>query len=180
LKLFVISDTHGRIDKAVEIYKSLTDIDMIIHLGDYWSDAQKLMEQLQVPVLSLKGNMDGVFANDGYHILETDFGKIFLTHGHMESVKQNLNNIMYKAESLGCKAVFFGHTHVPLFYQAEGLYLLNPGSLTLPTGGRKGSYAVVDITDHSLDASILFADTEQKQKTSSGFLRNLLNHSDRF
>jgi putative phosphoesterase len=126
----------------MEIYKTLDDIDLIVHLGDHWNDAKRMKEQLNVPLIGVKGNMDGSFARDGYHILETDFGKIFIAHGHMESVKQSYENIMYKAESLQCRAAFFGHTHIPLFAEVEGLYLLNPGSLSLPVGGRKGSYAV--------------------------------------
>jgi hypothetical protein len=180
VKVFVISDTHGKIDKAVEIYQSLENIDLIIHLGDLWTDAKRMRDQLNVPLIGVKGNMDGSFLRDGYHILETEFGNIFLAHGHMENVKQGLENIMYKAESLQCKAAFFGHTHIPLFQQVEGLYLLNPGSLTLPTGGRKGSYAVVTITEKSLDATILFEEVRPAQKTEPGLLRNLLNNSDRF
>lgn len=152
----MISDTHGRIDKAVEIYRTLRDIDLIVHLGDHWNDAQKIRNHLNVPLIGVKGNMDGSFAKDGYHILETGFGRIFLAHGHMENVKSGLENIIYKAESLQCKAAFFGHTHVPLFMEAEGLYLLNPGSLSLPTGGRKGSYAVATVTEDSLGAAILY------------------------
>lgn len=180
MKIFVISDTHGRIDKAIEIYNNLQDIDLIVHLGDLWSDAKKIKDQLNVPLIGLKGNMDGSFSRDGHHILETEFGKIFLAHGHMESVKQSLENIMYKAESLECKAVFFGHTHVPLFRQVEGLYLLNPGSLSLPVGGRRGSYAIATISENSLDATILFEDVKQLKKTESGMLKSILNDSDRF
>lgn len=180
MKIFVISDTHGKIDKAAEIYHNLKDIDLVVHLGDLWNDAKRLKELLPVSLIAVKGNMDGSFSRDGYHILETDFGKIFLAHGHMENVKQGLDNIMYKAESLQCKAAFFGHTHIPLFRQVEGLYLLNPGSLSLPTGGRKGSYAVVTVTEKSLDASILFEEVPQTQKKESGYLKNLLNNSDRF
>ncbi len=152
----MISDTHGRTDKAVEIYGTLRDIDLIVHLGDYCNDAQKIKNCLNVPLIGVKGNMDGSFARDGYHILGTDFGRIFLAHGHMENVKHGLENIIYKAESLQCRAAFFGHTHVPLFREAQGLYLLNPGSLSLPTGGRKGSYAVATVTENSIDAAILY------------------------
>lgn len=180
MKIFVISDTHGKIDKAIEIYKTLNDIDLIIHLGDLWNDGKRIKDQLDVPLIGLKGNMDGSFARDGYHIMETEFGKIFLAHGHMENVKQGYDNIMYKAESLECKAAFFGHTHVPLFVQVSGMYLLNPGSLALPAGGRKGSYAVATIGEKTLDATILFEDVTQTQKTESGFLKSVLNDSDRF
>ncbi len=156
MRIYVISDTHARTDKAIEIYKTLKDIDLIVHLGDHWNDAKKIKEQLNVPLIGVKGNMDGSFARDGYHILETDFGRIFLAHGHMENVKSGLENIIYRAGSLQCRAAFFGHTHVPLLLEAEGIYLLNPGSLSLPVGGRKGSYAVATVTEHSLDASILY------------------------
>lgn len=180
MKIFVISDTHGRIEKAIEIYETLTDIDLIIHLGDLWNDAKKIKDRLNVPLIGVKGNMDGSFARDGYHILETEFGKIFLAHGHMESVKQGLENLMYKAESLECKAAFFGHTHIPLFLQIQGMYLLNPGSLTMPVGARKGSYAIAEISEKSIDATILFEDAPQTQKKEGGFLKNILNDSDRF
>lgn len=180
MRIFVISDTHGRIDKAVEIYKSLEEIDLIVHLGDHWNDAKRMQEQLNVPLIGVKGNMDGSFARDGYHILETDFGKIFIAHGHMESVKQSYDNIMYKAESLHCKAVFFGHTHIPLFAESNGMYLLNPGSLSLPVGGRKGSCAVATVSKDSLSATILYEDVTQVPKTNSGSIKNMLNDSDRF
>ncbi|HML38074.1 MAG TPA: metallophosphoesterase [Bacillota bacterium] len=186
MRIYVISDTHGKIDKAVEIYKTLQDIDLIVHLGDHWNDAKRMKEQLSVPLIGVKGNMDGSFARDGHHILETDFGRILLAHGHMESVKQGLDNIMYKAEALKCRAAFFGHTHIPLFIEANGMYLLNPGSLTLPTGGRKGSYAVATVTEESLNAAILYEDVQQIRKNEPGSsgsprtLRSMLNDSDRF
>ncbi len=180
MRIYLISDTHGRIDKAMEIYQTLEDIDLIIHLGDHWNDAKRMKDQLNVPLLSVKGNMDGSFSRDGYHILDTDFGKILLAHGHMESVKQSYENIIYKAESLQCRAAFFGHTHIPLFLEAEGIYLLNPGSLSLPAGGRKGSYAVATVTENSIDAAIIYEDVQQSRKTESGNLKNMLNDSDRF
>lgn len=195
MRLFVLSDTHGKIDKAVEIYKTLKDIDLIVHLGDLSSDAKKLESQLGVSVLGVKGNMDGSFSTKGYQILETDFGKIFIAHGHMENVKDSPQNLLYKAESLGCKGAFYGHTHVPVFEEVGGMYLLNPGSLTLPAGGRQGSYAIVNVTEGSFAASILYLipefsqmnegqlqsrETPQKTKVESGFLRDLLNNSDRF
>jgi phosphoesterase, MJ0936 family len=180
VRIYVISDTHGKIDKAIEIYKSLQDIDLIVHLGDHWNDANRIKEQLNVPLIAVKGNMDGSFSRDGYHILDTDYGKVFLAHGHMENVKQNLENIIYKAESLHCKAAFFGHTHTPLFYEADGFYLLNPGSLSLPTGGRKGSYAVATLSNDSISASILYEDVQQNRKTEAGLLSSMLNDSDRF
>lgn len=180
MRIYLISDTHGRIDQAMELYDSLEDIDLIVHLGDHWNDGQRMRAQLNVPLISVKGNMDGSFSRDGYHILETDFGRIFLAHGHMENVKRGYETILYKAESLQCRAAFFGHTHVPLFCEAEGLYLLNPGSLSLPVGGRAGSYAVATVTKNSLNATIFYEDVRQAQKAGAGAIKNMLNDSDRF
>lgn len=194
MKLFILGDTHGQIDKAIEIYKGLKDIDLIIHLGDHYADGKKLEHALGCPVLGVKGNMDGSFYADGYQILETDYGKIFIAHGHMENVKSSPQNILYKGESLGCKAVFYGHTHLPVYQESEGMILLNPGSLTLPVGGRPGSYSVATVEKDSFSASILYlqdGSTEGNPKGvkggssgksghEGGILRDLLNNSDRF
>jgi predicted phosphodiesterase len=37
----------------------------------------------------------------------------------------------------GCDAILFGHTHLPVVEQHEGVWLLNPGS---PTERRKGPF----------------------------------------
>lgn len=52
-----------------------------------------------------------------------------------------------KPESMGCKAAIFGHTHVPLYANVNGFYIINLEASTLPTGGRKGSYAIVNIDE---------------------------------
>ena len=53
MKILVFSDTHGRIDKAVEIYNSLQDIDLIVHLGDVWNDAKRMRDLLNVPLIGV-------------------------------------------------------------------------------------------------------------------------------
>ncbi|HZK01370.1 MAG TPA: YfcE family phosphodiesterase, partial [Anaerovoracaceae bacterium] len=110
MKFLVISDTHGDIEIAEDIFKSLSGIDKILHLGDYVRDGWVLQSRLDIPVIALKGNMDGSYSNEDYKILETEFGKIYLSHGHMEAVKRGPENLLYKASSLGCKAAIYGHT----------------------------------------------------------------------
>ena len=189
MKFFVISDTHGRLGPAEEIYKGLSGIDRVIHLGDYERDGQLLAKKIGVPVISLKGNMDGSYSKDDYRILETEYGKIYLAHGHVESVKQGPDCLLYKASSLGCRAALFGHTHVPVFEEHKGMYLLNPGSLTDPRGGRSGSYAVMTTEADSFSAVILYVDPPQKKQPSAdaskskqpaetGFLRERFIDSD--
>lgn len=180
MKLFVVSDTHGDIRQAAESYHSLDDIDHIVHLGDFHRDAKALEALVKVPVISVKGNMDGDFSSTGHRLLKTPFGQIFLAHGHMENVKSGLDTILYKAESLGCRVAVFGHTHIPLFHRAGDMYLVNPGSLTLPAGGRKGSYALVTLTQDLIEAEICYKDVHKEPKAEPGMLSKMLNHSDRF
>lgn len=187
MKFFVISDTHGRLEKVYKVYEKLNNIDMIIHLGDYSRDAETIEETLGVDVIYVRGNMDGAFGEDSRKILETEYGKILLAHGHVDNVKNSYQNILYKAEELGCKAAFFGHTHQPFYGEFNGIHLLNPGSLPLPRGGSKSSYAIVNTTEAELRASIILYDIIDSSSSSSasskvegGYLKNLLNNSDRF
>ena len=187
MKFFVISDTHGKIDKVKQVYERLTGIDYLIHLGDLQSDALALEQELGVKVISIKGNMDGSHSSNDYKILETEFGGILLVHGHMEKVKFSLQNLLYRAHELNCKAVFFGHTHDSFYGEYDGIYLLNPGSLSFPKDSDKASYAIVHTKKDEFHASIVYYDTIMGTNSSSapgkiegGYLKNLLNNSDRF
>ena len=44
MKILLLSDTHGLLDKVYEIYGKLNHIDLIIHCGDYQRDAHTLEE----------------------------------------------------------------------------------------------------------------------------------------
>ena len=188
MRLLVISDTHGDIEVALQVLGTLEGIDRVLHLGDYVRDGWLMESRAAIPVTSIKGNMDGSFSNDDYQILNTEFGFIYLTHGHMEAAKYGPENLLYKASSLGCKAAMYGHTHVPEYKNLGGMYLLNPGSLTHPRGNRQGSYAVVTTSPDSFQATILYWDPEErrniveenknKKSAYSGFLRRVFNDSD--
>jgi putative phosphoesterase len=187
MKFFVISDTHGNIDKVKQVYQRLTGIDYLIHLGDFQSDALKLEKDLGVKVISVRGNTDGSHSANDYKILESEFGNILLVHGHMEKVKSSYQNLLYRAQELNCKAVLFGHTHDPFYGEFNGIYLLNPGSLSLPKNTEKASYAIVNTKKDEFYASIVYynaimaADSLYgKSKVEGGYLKNMLNNSDRF
>ena len=59
MKILVISDTHGKLNKVREVYRKLTNIDLIIHAGDYMRDGEALSKEFAVPVVAVKGNCDG-------------------------------------------------------------------------------------------------------------------------
>ena len=189
MKFLVISDTHGRIEEAVEVYRSLEQIDRILHLGDCQRDGLRLESRLGIPVTALKGNADGGYSQEEFRLLNTEYGTLYLSHGHMEAVKHGPENILYKASSLGCKAALHGHTHLPVFLDLGGIYLLNPGSLAQPLGGRAGSYALLQTSENEFHAEICYYRPDEepkpvskvgKSKESERFLRRILNDSDRF
>jgi hypothetical protein len=157
LKLYVISDTHGQIKKALEVYNRLHSIDLIIHLGDMERDARKISERTGKTVISVKGNNE-FFASspENFHILETEYGNLFLTHGHIEGVKGGLQKLLYRTQELGCKAALFGHTHMAHFTETDGIYLLNPGSLTYPPSCISETYAIVNTSENEFSASIVY------------------------
>lgn len=187
MKLFVISDTHGKLDRVRDVYKRLHGVDFLIHLGDFQKDASKLEEEFGIDVISVKGNMDGSFSSKDFQVIETEFGRLLLTHGHMENVKVSLQNLLYRAKELDCKAALFGHTHAPFYDQVDGIYLLNPGSLSMPRDSAKASYGIVNTKKDEFNASIVYYNTimginssSDKNKIEGGYLKNIFNNSDRF
>lgn len=183
MKILLIGDTHGKLDKFRDIFPKITSVDLIAHTGDHISDAAGIEKEFSVPVVSVRGNCDGGYSHDDFEIISTEAGDILLTHGHMENVKGGLMNLFYKAKENGCTAAFFGHTHVPLTDEYRGVHFVNPGSLTLPRDGSDGSYAIVRTAENSFNASVAYYSTVMgtggARHFSSGYIRNLLNNSDR-
>ncbi|MCI6821277.1 MAG: metallophosphoesterase [Clostridiales bacterium] len=185
MKILLIGDTHGKLDKVRDIYGKLRDIDLIAHTGDHYRDGIQLGKEFNVPVIAVKGNCDGSCSRDDFEIIETEAGKVLLTHGHAYNVNYDLTGLMYKAMEEDCKAVFFGHTHRCMQDEANGIRFINPGSLTQPRDGSGGSYAIVRTSQEGMEASIVYYNTvmgtsSDRKQNSSGFLRNLLNYCDRF
>ncbi|MEG0392436.1 MAG: metallophosphoesterase [Anaerovoracaceae bacterium] len=182
MKILVISDTHGSIAKVEEIAKRLTGIDLLVHLGDYSEDGWTLSQRLGIDVITVKGNMDGEYAKK-YEFFDVECGKILITHGHLCGVNHSYNNLLYACEEEGCVAAFFGHTHVPCNEEIEGIRLLNPGSISRPRDGSEGSYAIVHTDEEGIECSVIYYRKEgelPKKKPQGGYLRALLNYSDRF
>ncbi len=198
MKILLISDTHGSIGRVTNILKRLTGIDLIIHCGDYAFDAQWLAESCDIPIVSVKGNSDEYYG-DAFETVATPYGNLLVTHGHMQLVEFRLDNLLYLTEENHCIGACFGHTHIACCEETDGIHLINPGSLTDPRDETGGTFALINSTEENFYVDIVRydtfmgadkqeeppaeADTSSKKKTpkaKGGFLRNLLNHSDRF
>lgn len=194
MKILVISDTHRKISRARVVCEKLKDLDLIIHLGDYVSDALRLSGDVDTKIITVPGNMDqfDFEMEDGatreepfYKVIDTEFGKLLLTHGHNDQVKQIYGKLITKAREQDCKAVLFGHTHKPLFINIDGIYLVNPGSISVPRGSRYGSYALINTTQAEFNCAIVYDRDFGSGGSECGVgvrhrIRDILNYSDRF
>jgi len=147
MRILVISDTHGDTNKAEEAIRSNKEVSLIIHLGDYYRDAQKLSGMFpNIPVEYIYGNSDFMIENvPAEKLLEVCGKKIFITHGHRYSVKWDYGRLYKKAEELKADMILFGHTHVPEIIEKGDVFLLNPGSTSDPRDESDESYAIIDI-----------------------------------
>ena len=200
MKLLVISDTHGHIDRAIRLLPLFKDLNAIVHLGDYLRDAEQLQKYTDVKVVAVGGNCDGVTSKtEAMKVIKSPFGPLLITHGHLHGAKKGIDRLLYQAGECEAKAVLFGHTHTPFYGVYEGVALINPGSLSLPGNQTQGTYAVLNIDEAGISCSLVNyqeppipvppqnppgqeppKDKSHEKKQTGGFLRDILNNSDRF
>jgi len=156
MKILVVSDTHGNVNLVLQNIVNMEKSDMLFHLGDYVDDAEKISKLFGIPTITVRGNGDMQRKDYKYEeLVEIQGKKIFLTHGHKYNVKQGLNNLYYRALELNADIVLFGHTHVPMVEEIDGLIIMNPGSPTYPRGIiRKNTIGVLTI-DQIVEGKII-------------------------
>jgi len=157
MKILVISDTHGDVRAAANILRNEKDTDIIIHLGDYFRDAQKLSEMFpDVRFEFVYGNSDIMIGvTPAEKLLKYENKTIFITHGHRYSVKWGVEKLRKKAAEEEIDLILFGHTHEAYLERTKGYILLNPGSTSFPRGNSGMSYAKVEICDEGIKPSIV-------------------------
>ena len=132
MKILVLSDSHaamGFMRRCISVLKP----DAVIHLGDYFDDAQALQEELShLPFHMVAGNCDRYRCPpSAREMLCYPVGGVLMmmTHGHNYHVKTGLGALLAEARRLSALAVLFGHTHAEVCFQEEdGLWVINPGT----------------------------------------------------
>lgn len=204
MRILVVSDTHGNLDRFWEVFEKLkkeNPVHMIVHCGDYYDDALAIRRKAGIPVTSVKGNCDGSFEEDDFVLLETEAGDFMVTHGHMQGVGNDLQRLCYKAMEAGCIGALFGHTHRSAYVDLDGLYVMNPGSLVRPRDGSGGTFGILQTDEEGVWGKIYRYEDfiasagnndsnsggnsgggskGKKPRVTGGKLRSLLNYSDRF
>ena len=135
------SDLHGSYywtQKVIDRFKD-ERADYLVLLGDLLYhgprnplpkeyNPQKVIEllnQIKHQIIAIRGNCDS----------EVDQ---MITHGHLYS-ENKLSQFLQKGDAL-----VFGHIHIPILKEKEGIYYLNPGSATLPKENHPQTYAILE------------------------------------
>ena len=155
MKLLILSDTHGRVDRVSRVLKLHADADAILFLGDGLSDIARSCIDIG-KLFCVRGNCDAfsvssnIFSPDELSLCFEGYN-ILMMHGHLHGVKSGLERATAYAQAKGADVLLFGHTHTPIekYTSADSenskpLYLFNPGSLGAGQGGTS-SYGLIQI-----------------------------------
>lgn len=147
MKVLVFSDSHGNTKYMTKAIDFFTDIDTIIHLGDYSDDIDKIKKQYSdKKFVQVAGNND--FTNiEDEKIVTINGYKVFLTHGHLYDAYWGIDKLFYKSKEIGSDVCLYGHTHTPLAYFEDDVLILNPGSISFPRGFSHTTTLIIDFAD---------------------------------
>ena len=151
MRILVVSDVHGRVDRLYEAIEQQPTARDVIFLGDGLRQAEDAQERYPDRTFYLvPGNCD--FGSTLIPVRQETFGgkRFYFTHGHRHDVKYTLYRLEMAAREAGADIALFGHTHVPCEEYVDGLYLFNPGSL-----GYEGTYGYVDIVGGGIRTGIV-------------------------
>jgi phosphodiesterase family protein len=147
----VVSDTHG-IVLPVAYSLQRNKVDIVLHLGDYASDAKRIEQITGMEIYAVAGNCDENSKDVPEElVLEIRRKKFFLTHGHNYDVDNGIDKIVEKAKEVGADYALFGHTHVHIRERVDGITVLNPGSTTLPRKGDTKGYYIINLIEKSVN-----------------------------
>jgi uncharacterized protein len=147
MKIGVLSDSHGDLLAIEKAILALKDCNMVYHLGDYVKDCKVLKKKLDVPIIAIRGNCDHSAEGILEKVEQVEGINIFLTHGHNYGVKLNTFKLRYKALETDSNIALYGHTHIRKIEKEEGIYYINPGSISEPRSGYKPSVAIIEINN---------------------------------
>ena len=127
-KIVLISDSHNNTLGINKLLPIMDEADYVISLGDTINDQDTLEALYGDKLIAVKGNCDN---NDLplEKIIDIDDVKLLLTHGHNYRVKTTLLEVIKRVHEIGANAVFFGHTHIAVIEDREGVKLINPGAM---------------------------------------------------
>lgn len=155
MRIVVISDSHGRIERIKKVIEEQPKAELFIFLGDGTRDFHAAMRGVPKEDWCVCGNCD-FGSSDEYQLMSyvKDI-KFYCTHGHQWNVKHSLEELIQEAKKKEVKVLLYGHTHEAYYEYRDGIHILNPGSLGSPRGPFYPTYGVIDIQGKNIVCSHL-------------------------
>jgi uncharacterized protein len=146
MRVVALADTHApRRWKSCPplVAEQLRRADVVLHAGDVCTAA--VLDELSeyAPVLAVLGNNDGADVAEwgAPEALQTDLDGLQVAMLHDSGpAPGRLRRLRHRFPDAGL--VVFGHSHIPLDAEADGLRIFNPGS---PTDRRRQPHGTVGV-----------------------------------
>lgn len=161
MKILFISDIHGSFYYAKEAVNKFKEegADYLVILGDELNhgprnplpkeynpqETANLLNQYKDKIIAIRGNCDSEVDQmllkypimSDFSIILHNGRRLFLTHGHI----YNPDNLPPLSKG---DVFFFGHIHVPIAEMQNDIYIINPGSISLPFNNYPNSYGILE------------------------------------
>lgn len=150
--VLIVSDSHGaryNVQDAIEqTVRKWGAVDEFIHCGDLCGDEEYISDYTHAPVHLVTGNCDGISRINSEELFVLEGKRVFLTHGDGYFVRMGHEAIISRAKQLSADIVLYGHTHVPVITEEDGITIVNPGSVSRPRqADHRASFVVLQIDD---------------------------------
>lgn len=156
MKIIVMSDSHNSFFSLNKIFFNY-HADLYLHLGDGERELNQIaIKYPEKQILHVKGNCDLMsFSEDELIFSPDDKYTVFAVHGHKYNVKHSLEPLKTAARKKGADILLYGHTHERFCSYEDGLYIMNPGSVSCPRNSRKPSFGIIELTDSGIMTNII-------------------------
>lgn len=149
MKILIMSDSHGRNEAMWRILEEEKPYDMVVHCGDLEGAEGMLRSRVNCELHMVSGNNDYSASLSRIESFNIAGKKVILLHGHRYRIYSDISPLYYLARENDADIVMFGHLHVPVIHEEEGVTFVNPGSLTYPRqADHQRTYIVMDVDDN--------------------------------
>lgn len=158
----IISDTHIFDDgkwrdvppEVLDLFRRF-GVTLIVHAGDIV--VRSVLDRLEsvAPVLAVYGNNESI---DLWHalperiVLEIGTHRLGVVHGHGGSTARATARIAFQ-EPLDL--VIYGHSHIPMIEEVDGVIYFNPGSATDRRWARHFGIGIIEIDDERVRPELI-------------------------
>lgn len=156
MRIVVFSDSHGLWQPMQRVIEQQKEAKLFIHLGDGLTEFKEIMAQYpNREYWCVRGNCDFSAQEELTVSSWVKDVKLLLTHGHHWSVKVGLEELKEEARQRQAKILLYGHSHVAQASYEDGLYILNPGSISRPKDSGRPSYGTIDLCGKNIVCNIV-------------------------